>query len=112
MDGGAWGATVYGVTNSWTRLSDFTYVDLCTAQRYYEKNICPISLQPWYGHPFISNIYRVPRTSPSSCPLEAYIIKEDKKQQTKSYVNSQRIKRIMGKSKASDRDEVWRLLFL
>ena len=36
-----------------------------------------MSLQPWYGHPFISNI-TVPRTSPSSCPHEAYIIKEDK----------------------------------
>ena len=25
MDGGAWQATVHGVTNSWTRLSDFTF---------------------------------------------------------------------------------------
>ena len=25
MDGGAWQATVHGVTKSWTRLSDFTY---------------------------------------------------------------------------------------
>ena len=25
MDGGAWRATVHGVTESWTRLSDFTF---------------------------------------------------------------------------------------
>ena len=25
MDGGAWWATVHGVTKSWTRLSDFTF---------------------------------------------------------------------------------------
>ena len=25
MDGGAWQATVHGVANSWTRLSDFTF---------------------------------------------------------------------------------------
>ena len=25
MDGGAWQATVHGVTKSWTRLSDFTH---------------------------------------------------------------------------------------
>ena len=25
MDGGAWGATVHGVTKSWTRLSDLTF---------------------------------------------------------------------------------------
>ena len=25
MDGGAWWAAVYGVTESWTRLSDFTF---------------------------------------------------------------------------------------
>ena len=25
MDGGAWQATVHGVTKSWTRLSDFTF---------------------------------------------------------------------------------------
>ena len=25
MDQGAWQATVHGVTNSWTRLSDFTF---------------------------------------------------------------------------------------
>ena len=25
MGGGAWGATVHGVTKSWTRLSDFTF---------------------------------------------------------------------------------------
>ena len=25
MDGGAWWAAVYGVTQSWTRLSDFTF---------------------------------------------------------------------------------------
>ena len=25
MDGGAWLAAVHGVTNSWTRLSDFTF---------------------------------------------------------------------------------------
>ena len=25
MDGGAWWAIVYGVTKSWTRLSDFTF---------------------------------------------------------------------------------------
>ena len=25
MDGGAWGAAVYGATQSWTRLSDFIY---------------------------------------------------------------------------------------
>ena len=26
MDGGAWWATVHGVTKSWTRLSDFTFI--------------------------------------------------------------------------------------
>ena len=26
MGGGAWWATVHGVTKSWTRLSDFTYL--------------------------------------------------------------------------------------
>ena len=28
MDGGAWWATVHGVTKSWTRLSDFTLLTL------------------------------------------------------------------------------------
>ena len=28
MDGGAWRATVHGVTKSWTRLKDFTSVSL------------------------------------------------------------------------------------
>ena len=26
MDGGAWQAAVHGVTKSWTRLSDFTFI--------------------------------------------------------------------------------------
>ena len=26
MDGGAWRATVHGVTKNWTQLSDFTYI--------------------------------------------------------------------------------------
>ena len=28
MDGGAWWATVHGVTKSWTRLSNFTFTNL------------------------------------------------------------------------------------
>ena len=28
IDGGAWKATDHGVTNSWTRLSDFTFFNL------------------------------------------------------------------------------------
>ena len=28
MDGGAWWATVHGVSKSWTRLSNFTYLPL------------------------------------------------------------------------------------
>ena len=28
MDGGAWKAAVYGVTEGWTRLSDFTFFSL------------------------------------------------------------------------------------
>ena len=38
MDGGAWWATVYGVTKSQTRLSDFTsyvYVYICTYTHIY-----------------------------------------------------------------------------
>ena len=31
MEGGAWGATVHGVTKSWTRLSDFTFTFTCKA---------------------------------------------------------------------------------
>ena len=27
MDGGSWQATVHGVTKSWTRLSDFTFIE-------------------------------------------------------------------------------------
>ena len=39
MDGGAWWATVHGVTRSWTRLSDFMHEQLSTAQhiRYLQK---------------------------------------------------------------------------
>ena len=31
MDGGAWWATVHGVAKSWTRLSDFTFMNLVNA---------------------------------------------------------------------------------
>ena len=36
MDGGVWWATVHGVTQSWTRLSDFTFF---------------LSLKPFWGFP-------------------------------------------------------------
>ena len=41
MDGGAWWATVHGVTKSWTRLSDFTFTftlsDAVFQHEAYEK---------------------------------------------------------------------------
>ena len=37
MDGGAWWATVHGVTKSWTRLSNFTYV---TYLLMYSNKFC------------------------------------------------------------------------
>ena len=40
MDGGAWWATVHGVTKSWTRLSDFTFTfrQHIKKQRHYFAN--------------------------------------------------------------------------
>ena len=39
MDGGAWWATVHGVTQSWTPLSDFTPLqNPCSRYTIYEKN--------------------------------------------------------------------------
>ena len=37
-DGGAWWATVHGVTKSRTRLSDFTFTSHCYTFFYYDEN--------------------------------------------------------------------------
>ena len=53
MDGGAWQATVHGVTKNWTQLSDFTYIavlEKTLESSLDSKEIKPINLngyQPW-----------------------------------------------------------------
>ena len=53
MDGGAWQATVHGVTKNWTQLSDFTYtvvLEKILESSLDNKEIKPINLkgnQPW-----------------------------------------------------------------
>ena len=42
MDGGAWWATVHGVTKSWTRLSDLTFK--LRSRRGGSDAVCPESL--------------------------------------------------------------------
>ena len=37
MDGGAWWATVHGVTKSWTQLSDFTFKDINLRKQTIKK---------------------------------------------------------------------------
>ena len=38
MDGGAWWATVHGITKSRTRLSDFTFTSLSLSSRYLSQD--------------------------------------------------------------------------
>ena len=47
MDGGAWQATVHGVTKNWTQLSDFTYIavlEKTLESSLDSKEIKPINL--------------------------------------------------------------------
>ena len=48
MDGGAWQATVHGVTKNWTQLSDFTYtvvLEKILESSLDNKEIKPINLK-------------------------------------------------------------------
>ena len=48
MDGGAWQATVHGVTKNWTQLSDFTYIvvlEKTLESSLDSKEIKPINLK-------------------------------------------------------------------
>ena len=43
MDGGAWWATVHGVTKSQTQLSDFTFTDLIWDNQSFKINELTVS---------------------------------------------------------------------
>ena len=44
MDGGAWQATVHGVTKNWTQLSDFTYI--AVLEKTLESSLDSKELKP------------------------------------------------------------------
>ena len=53
MDGGAWWATVHGVAQSWTRLSDFTQKDLCQLHPMAPRTIV-LSVPDHRGRPLLT----------------------------------------------------------
>ena len=65
MDGGAWWATVHGVTKSWTRLSNFTFFSLSPREKSF--NLSPSQWKTIYPYFTLSSvIHRAAVGMPSS----------------------------------------------
>ena len=56
MDGGAWWATVHGVSKGWTQLSDFTFTFCCIPG----STLVPSSLQVFTEHLLYTRVYPGP----------------------------------------------------